>query len=691
MPDPNYRSNRPEYYNAPKPRFATLSALIGGTIDSVNEEETERAFISEENYRAYATSWLPQKASDKAVIDRVIEIDSVLKVDPEQQASRRQMSEKARTAIVTAAGKCAPILKERTINNPLDALLYARGTSVGVFQENNRVAGKLKGTAKERGDLLEERINDIYDLYQQVLSYDFTDDELIEKFEQFQYLQDMVTNAGNFLEASYSQPQLGKKAYLSISPEVSEKLKDMERNALEVSRVIERVRLIANPNYEFLDLDRMLDMKEEQFQKINTYAKGDAKDKVIADAAEFVDSTRKLMRSAGKHNLMRRIQDDFPADFQNVRLDFIDKDGKASGMKYTTDPSDVTIQDHIRHGGVLVTAPSGKAICYDLDNSNGRVRESDSSQVFSQVAASAAGVFTELKKANKGFFIGSKEFRAALNDMPEILKSIREIEDPPTGEQLEQATAKLRKTLATAEKYLAKKEQGRSYEEMTAKMSPREKIRYDAMRHLADYCQMQIHVYALKKQELEAEMLANPDPGEPEMDVRHSIEENDHSALSVFPKVEEKYGEKAALEASDAGTIADELRADIYNSLSNVLTEDGFNLEEAKETFSNMVLLEVIKHGRSDNGLGYPAAGDLEKELANKAEPVVQAMRDDPRIQAASENLDLESFRQFVVNDGAKALADHILGVAKEYNPENQGNEPQNQLDQEKHPVVSNV
>ena len=35
-----------------------------------------------------------------------------------------------------------------------------------------------------------------------------------------------------------------------------------------------------------------------------------------------------------------------------------------------------------------------------------------------------------------------------------------------------------------------------------------------------------------------------------------------------------------------------------------------------------------------------------------------------------------------------KTVIEHM---AKEYNPENQGNEPQNQLDQEMHPVVSNV
>lgn len=35
-----------------------------------------------------------------------------------------------------------------------------------------------------------------------------------------------------------------------------------------------------------------------------------------------------------------------------------------------------SIENHLHQGGVLVTAPSGKAICYHLDNTTGRIRVS---------------------------------------------------------------------------------------------------------------------------------------------------------------------------------------------------------------------------------------------------------------------------------------------------------------------------
>ena len=54
-------------------------------------------------------------------------------------------------------------------------------------------------------------------------------------------------------------------------------------------------------------------------------------------------------------------------------------------------------------------------------------------------------------------------------------------------------------------------------------------------------------------------------------------------------------------------------------------------------------------------------------------------MRENPYIKAVCEDLTLDKLRQFVLNDGAKALADKIIGVAKDYNPEAKGNELQKQ------------
>jgi hypothetical protein len=131
------------------------------------------------------------------------------------------------------------------------------------------------------------------------------------------------------------------------------------------------------------------------------------------------------------------------------------------------------------------------------------------------------------------------------------------------------------------------------------------------------------------------------------------------------------------------GNAADELRADINVSLNRLLNGE-FDINEAKETFSKMVLLEVVKKGRSFDAItGDMMAGRVESTLAKNPEDMLLAMRENPYIKAASENLTLDTLRQFVMNDGAKDLANKIIGVAKEYNPDAKGNELQMQNEQE--------
>ena len=152
-------------------------------------------------------------------------------------------------------------------------------------------------------------------------------------------------------------------------------------------------------------------------------------------------------------------------------------------------------------------------------------------------------------------------------------------------------------------------------------------------------------------------------------------------AYGASEKAEKVYGDEAALAESNVGTIADELRADINGSLKRMLEEE-FDIDEARETFSNMVLLEVIKRGRSLDG-DTLVAGEMEEKLAEKPEQMVRDMRNYPAVKAACADMTWDKLRKFVMNDGAKALADKILGAAKEYNPDAKAKELQAQNEQE--------
>jgi hypothetical protein len=268
-------------------------------------------------------------------------------------------------------------------------------------------------------------------------------------------------------------------------------------------------------------------------------------------------------------------------------------------------------------------------------------------------------------------FFGSKEYDNVLKGMPEVLNSIKEVGNPPDFKKMDLATAQLQKVLKECEKYLNRKEHDpedpeRDFRSIRQEMSQREKNRYDAMKETANYCRMQISAYELKKQEITEEMHANLNRGV--------------KIANASEKAEEKY-DNVTIPASNVGTIADELRADINGSLRRML--DGeFDIDEARETFSNMVLLEVIKRGRSMDG-GRVVAGEMEEQLAEKPEPVVLKMRNHPLVKAACEDMTLDKLCQFVLDGSAKTLAVKVIAKAKNYNPDAKANELQKQNEQE--------
>lgn len=644
MPNNNFRPDQPEYYDSTR-KLSILSNIIGGILNTVDEEETAQAFASEANYRAYATTCLPWEASDEEVIERITEIAPELKIDEAQREERRQLSEQARQAILDAAVRKVFGQKGRTLNDRLDAVFYQRGTAEETKEMNDKLDEKIKGTPEDRGRLLEERVRNSMELYQRILNGEVSKQELVENFEQIHMVQDLVTNAQNFLRGS--EPNKDGKIYITFSPEIKDILVDMERHSTALNLFVNKIRIMANPNYEFLDLEQVLDLDKEKFEAIDDYATMESDDPIMEDALFISGTDRTIKKSLGRDNLMKQIAEDYPEEYEEAKLELVGADGKLYTMQYSTEHKIDTIEANVHKDCVLVTMPSGKAACYYLDNTNGEVEIVNSSAMLGKVTASADGVLSGLKQANKGFFIGSSEYSNAMKGMTEVSKRVKDVGDPPSIEKMDLATEQLQKVLAECEKYIERKRHDpkhpdRDFYEIRQEMSPREKNRYQAMEQTALYCRTQINLYALKQKEMAAEKNAKLGGMDPVKDL---------SELDALTKAHQTYGTNE-IPATDVGNIADELRADINQSLSHMLTAKEFDKDEACETFSNMVLLEVVKRGRSfDEFTGDLVAGDLERTLAEKPESVVRAMRENPYVKAVTENMDLEMFRQLVTLD----------------------------------------
>lgn len=672
MPNPGYSPNQPEYYDFPN-KYNILSDIYGGNL--CNNEEDLVALTSAENYRALATSRMPWVASSADNIQRVIEIAPELKVDKKQRAHRRQMSEQARQAILDVSVNRVMVTEGRKMTNRLDYVFFRRGTSEEVKRENDELELKIKGTPEDRGRLLDERVRNSMELYQRILRGEVSEQELIENFEQIQMVQDVVFNAQNFKNAG--KPDENGKIYIQISPETMEILLDMERNSQAVCIFMNQIRVMANPNYEFLHLEYLVDsvkLSEDKYEELEEFASTPSEkdrnipaDLIMDDSFFIIGTDRVIKRSIGRDNLMHKITVDFPAEFENATIQFAGSNGKLNSMQYTTEHIYDDIERFLAKGYLLVTTPSGDAACYSLDNSTGSVRKVNASEMLSDVAPDMKETLDMLEQANKGLFIGSREYSNALKGWERATKAAKDIGVPPSAKKVEQVTAQLQQVLAECEKYMNNKrtdpdDPDRDFDDIKQEMSDRERKRYAAIEKTATNCRKQLALLGLQRDAAAAELSLGK------------------KAADASGKAELEY-EETIIPESNVGNIADELREDINRSLKRMLDEE-FDIDEAREIFSNMVLLEVIRSGRTIRN-GRIEAGDLESALAAKPEAVVRGMREHPVVKAASENLTLYSLRQFVLEDGARALANQITKAAKEYNPEAKANELQKQNERE--------
>jgi hypothetical protein len=141
------------------------------------------------------------------------------------------------------------------------------------------------------------------------------------------------------------------------------------------------------------------------------------------------------------------------------------------------------------------------------------------------------------------------------------------------------------------------------------------------------------------------------------------------STKEIIQKIDQVYGTKGnifALPISDAGMIADELRADIHERLHKLVTDpENFDPELAKYIKAHMVVLEMIKSGRSLNQDGTIAAGPIEKALAADPGAVLESLRGEESMQNAMMGSTLESLKEFIRVGGAADIADSMMKTAE--------------------------
>ena len=716
---PAYQPNQPQFYPEPSPEnggYKMLNVIMSANIRGAGEYENI-AFENEENLKAFLYSNLAYKADAAKDLEGLLKIIPELKVDPSQAEERRRMSELARKNISDVAARkyfsSAGYGKDREMR-----ILMSYDSSSAGREANAKLFNTImNGSPEERGKLMEKRIKDAMELFNYVVNGNPTDAYLVENFEQLFALQELATSA-EMIRKDANRTDISRPFVLS--QEAIDSLNLLERYSTDVEMKTQRVKMISNADYEHLNLPYLLTCDGAIFKKLEKFVGSDVNDEMGENTKQkgsltqldfhtTTDWSRKLLRGQRQKHLMYAIEEDFGDDKEKVTIKIAGEKGDILESPYTLSGAynDQIVANNLERGYALVTSPTGDAICYRL-NLDGSIRNAKAAEMLSDMPFDNEDMLKQMRDANKGFFIGSKEYSTALKNMEKAFATIRELGNPPSAEKMDEAASYYTAILEKAEKYIEKKlsapptraqrkliEQLDDYkfgpDDIIEAMSPREKLRFDTMKQATIFCKKQLALLDLQKEAKAAE-LKFALGGEGKVEVIKSAD--------VFKKVGEEYsglttekGVTSAIRESDVGNIADELRADINKRLERVLTIKNFDKDEARETFSDMVLLEIVKRGRGADEFGRPVAGDVEKALAAKPGIVARAFRENSYIRAVTENLDVDMLRHFVMTDRAKEVAEKMTRFAeKMYAPKEENKELQMQNEQEiqkKEPTTS--
>lgn len=593
MANNNFTPDQPQYYTRPE-LFPSITNLLSIQILPADSEERAAYKASLENLRAFLQSRILYNIESPERMEQVLgQIPGYNPEDPRRN-ERRQLSAEAREQFLNLAMDFHYSDDGVSLTDRAYSLLLSRGQTREDQEYNERIYEILdNGTAEEKGQLFEQRMDEVLPMLQKILS-GISDREMIENFKEFQKCQDLVFCAQNIrlLADQNNMP-------IILTPRARAIGKYMEENSVLVDYIFQRANVIANPIYEHMDMDAMLEMNNDDF--FNMMEQVDTN--INPDVYHFLWSAFNVRQSA-----------------QNVREVNLTRLDKSMEM---------------------------------------------------------------VNRANEGFFIGSRAYSQAMRSMENLTKFRRTIGDPPSAAEVARLTPMLRETMAKCQTYLNTKDPQNFKNE-------REEIRFKAMQHALESCEMDLNFFEVQAKAVKSEKLnfyrPNPDEAYPAVnpDVVRLKAQETYSTYSYENMLGQYITVNGEIPASNVGDIAEELRANTYKNLLNVMfTEDEFSAGYARNVMANMVVLEMVKNGRSINDQGQIIAGPVEEALARDPGAVIDTILNNRYFQAMTPDITPEMLSNFVVNNGAKNIVNHMARVAQQGGEAVNNHEPviQNQND----------
>ena len=331
---------------------------------------------------------------------------------------------------------------------------------------------------------------------------------------------------------------------------------------------------------------------------------------------------------------MERIERDFPEEKNLADVKFVGKKGNTVTTRFTLGNDNDDVDIHLYQGHVLVTTPTGDAACYFV-KADGMISRAKADDMMNDTAAELEAVLEELREANKGLFIGSREYSNTLSGLEKMAKEIKALGNPPDPGVMSQMKVRMEKALANCQTYLQShapdtEDVDYDHNRPLGLLPERRRVRYEAMDYALSFCKknlslIDLHDVARSAEKNAAEKFYTGGANSySKVEHPSKVVYKAHEAYHRdFPSISNNFARGLGrIPPSNAGLAAEELRAAIEPRLDKALEGD---LTDAGTVMADLVLLELVKRGRTRNPMDQfdIRAGEIEWALSKEPDKVM--------------------------------------------------------------------
>jgi hypothetical protein len=224
-------------------------------------------------------------------------------------------------------------------------------------------------TPAERGREVERVVTEAmkyFDVFENTTNGKYSEKFFVENFKAIGMAQDVFTNACNFIKLTEEKDPAKR---IEVSPEVMELLKMMEFHSPKADLAMQKVRMIANANYEYVNFDYLYTASRRELDNVVNYVGSEANEPRVPLAQFDIYLTTMPVvtwtSNSGGINVANKIETDFRKSQQVPKVWALNQHNRLATLDFSKEPG--FTNDIATNEGYVIAYTDEQSVCYHMD------------------------------------------------------------------------------------------------------------------------------------------------------------------------------------------------------------------------------------------------------------------------------------------------------------------------------------